>query len=353
MMIEPQDFGKTMEGQQVSLFTLQNASGMRATLTDYGATVTSLYAPDRNGDFDDVVLGFPTLEGYLSEHPFFGGTIGRYGNRIAKGRFKLDEVPYQLAANNGEHHLHGGVKGFHRVLWRAELVRKDGAAGVKFSYLSPDGEEGYPGNLSSTVTYWLTSENELIIRYHATTDKPTPVNLTHHSYFNLAGQGRGDVLAHQLEIFADYFTPVDAGLITTGELRPVTGTPMDFRQPHAMGARINSDDEQLRYGRGYDHNWVLNRRDRALILAARVYEPASGRQMEVWTSEPGLQFYSGNFLDGTSNGKEGRGYHCRHGFCLETQHFPDSPNQPQFPNTILRPGDTYASETIYRFAFKS
>lgn len=352
LKIEQSAFGKTTDGREVSLFTLQNTSGMKATLTNYGATVTSLFVPDRDGNFDDVVLGFPALDGYLKEHPFFGGIVGRYGNRIAKGRFTLDGVQYKLATNNGENHLHGGVIGFHKVVWGAAPVKQDGAVGVKLSYLSKDGEEGYPGNLSCEVTYWLTGKNELKIQYHATTDKVTPVNLTHHGYFNLAGQGKRDILDHQLEIFADRFTPVDKGLITTGELRSVENTPMDFRQPHAIGERINNDDEQLKFGLGYDHNWVLNSSNGALALAARLYEPAAGRVMEVWTTEPGLQFYSGNFLDGSLTGKDGQVYKHRYGFCLETQHFPDSPNKPDFPSTILRPGETYSTETVYRFSTK-
>jgi aldose 1-epimerase len=299
-----------------------------------------------------VVLGYPTLDGYLKPHPYFGAIVGRVGNRIAKGKFTLEGVTYKLATNDGENHLHGGIKGFDKVVWNAEPVREDSAVGVKFSYLSKDGEEGYPGNLSCAVTYWLTNNNELKIEYQATTDKATPVNLTHHSYFNLAGQGQGDILNHQLEILADRFTPVDKGLIPTGELRSVEGTPMDFRQPHTIGERINSDDEQLKFGLGYDHNWVLNKTSDSLALAARVYEPATGRVMEVRTTEPGLQFYCGNFLDGTLTGKEGRVYKHRYGFCLETQHFPDSPNQPKFPSTILRPGETYNTETVYRFSTK-
>jgi aldose 1-epimerase len=353
MKIELSTFGKTVDGQEVKQFILQNTSGMKVTLTNYGAILTSLSVPDRNGDFEDVVLGFPTLEGYLRGHPYFGAIVGRYGNRIGKGKFKLEKVEYHLAINNGENHLHGGLKGFDKVVWNGELVKQDRAVGVKFNYLSKDGEEGYPGNLSCTVTYWLTIKNELKIEYRATTDKATPVNLTHHSYFNLAGQGKGDVLNHQMEIFANWFTPVDRGLIPTGELRSVEGTPMDFRQIHAIGERINSDDEQLKFGLGYDHNWVLNRGGgSSLALAARVYEPTTGRVMEVWTTEPGLQFYSGNFLDGTLMGKEGRVYHHRFGFSLETQHFPDSPNKPDFPDTILRPGETYRTETIYRFFAK-
>ena len=352
MKIEQKSFGKTAGGQEVSLFTLQNASGIKATLTNYGAIVTSLCVPDRNGNLDDVVLGYAALDGYLKEPPYFGAIVGRYGNRIAKGRFMLDGVEYKLATNNGENHLHGGIKGFDKVVWSAEPVKQDSAVGVKFGYISVDGEEGYPGNLSCTVTYWLTSNNELKIEYHATTDKATPVNLTHHGYFNLVGQGKRDILDHQLEIFADRFTPVDKGLIPNGELRPVDGTPMDFRQPHSIGERINSDDEQLKFGLGYDHNWALNSSDGSLALAARVYEPTSGRVMEVWTTEPGLQFYSGNFLDGTLTGKDGRVYKHRYGLCLETQHFPDSPNKPNFPSTILRPGETYSTKTIYRFSAK-
>jgi aldose 1-epimerase len=352
MKIEQNAFGKTADGQEVSLFTLQNASGMKATLTNYGAIVTSLYVPDRNGNLDDVVLGYAALDGYLKEHPYFGAIVGRYGNRIAKGRFTLDGVEYKLATNNGENHLHGGIKGFDKVVWSAEPVKQDSAVGVRFGYISKSGDEGYPGNLSCTVTYWLTSDNELKIEYHATTDRATPVNLTHHGYFNLAGQGKGDILHHQLEIFADRFTPVDKGLIPSGELRPVEGTPMDFRQPHSIGERINSDDEQLKFGLGYDHNWVLNSSDGSPALAARVYEPTSGRVMEVWTTEPGLQFYSGNFLDGTLTGKDGRVYKHRYGLCLETQHFPDSPNKPNFPSTILRSGETYSTKTIYRFSAK-
>ncbi|MGH7493328.1 MAG: aldose epimerase family protein [bacterium] len=350
MKIEQSAFGKTADGREISLFTLQNTLGMKATLINYGAILTSLYTLDRNGHFDDVVLGFPSVDGYLKEHPFFGGTIGRYGNRIGKGKFKLDGVEYKLATNDGENHLHGGDKGFDKVVWSAEPARQDGAVGVKFTYLSKDGEEGYPGTLSSSVTYWLTSNNELKIEYQATTDQATPVNLTHHSYFNLAGQGKGDILNHHLEIFADRFTPVDKGLITTGELLPVEDTPMDFRQPHAVGEHIDGDDEQLKFGLGYDHNWVLNSTNGSLALAARVYEPASGRMLEVWTTEPGLQFYSGNFLDGTLTGKDGRLYRRRYGFCLEAQHFPDSPNKPGFPSTILQPGEAYNTQTIYRFA---
>ena len=352
MKIEQKAFGKTPDGREVSLFTLQNAAGMKVTLTNYGGIVTSLYAPDRSANFDDVVLGYPTLEGYLKETPYFGCIVGRYGNRIGKGKFSVDGVEYKLATNNGENHLHGGLKGFDKVVWGGEPVKQDSAVGVKLSYVSKDGEEGYPGNLNCTVTYWLTSRNELKIQYQATTDKATPVNLTHHSYFNLAGQGKGDILGQQLEIFADRFTPIDNSLIPTGELRAVAGTPMDFRQAHTIGERLNADDEQVKFGLGYDHNWVLNRRDSSLVLAARAYEPATGRVMEVWTTEPGLQFYCGNFLDGTLTGKENRVYKHRFGFCLETQHFPDSPNQPSFPSTILRPGQVYSTETIYRFMSK-
>lgn len=352
MKIEQSVFGKTTNGQEILLFTLKNSSGIKVTLTNYGAIVVSLWAPDRNGNFDDVVLGFPTIDGYLQGHPHFGAIVGRYGNRIAKGKFTLDGVEYKLATNNGENHLHGGIKGFDKVVWSAEPVQKGDAAGVKFSYLSKDGEEGYPGNLSCSVTYLLTNNNELRIEYSATTDKATPINLTHHGYFNLAGQGNGDILNHRMQIFADRFTPVEKGSIPIGELRSVAGTPMDFRQPHAIGERINEDDEQLRLGQGYDHTWALNKSNVAPALAARVFEPTTGRVMAVWTTEPGVQFYTGNFLNGTLTGKDGRVYKHRYGFCLETQHFPDSPNRPEFPSAILRPGETYRTATIYKFFAK-
>lgn len=345
-------WGTMPDGTAVDAFTLTNANGVALRAITYGGIIQSLRVPDRAGKFDDVVLGFPTLEGYLGEHPFFGAIIGRYGNRIARARFTLDGRTYKLAANDGPNHLHGGVKGFDKVLWNAEQTRGAAGPGVRFTRVSPDGEEGYPGTLSVRVTYTLTDRNELIVEYHATTDKATPVNLTQHSYFNLAGQASGDILGHELMLNADRYTPVDDTLIPTGELAPVDGTPFDFRQPHAIGARINGDHAQLKFGRGYDHNWVLNRKGDSLQLAARVAEPKTGRTLEVSTTEPGIQFYAGNFLDGKLTGKGGAVYRHRTGFCLETQHFPDSPNKPQFPSTILKPGAEYRSRTVFTFGAK-
>jgi aldose 1-epimerase len=318
----------------------------------YGAIVVSLEVPDRNGKLADITLGFDTLEEYLKGHPYFGAIVGRYGNRIGKGKFTLNGIEYQLATNNGENHLHGGIKGFDKVVWDAEPVTQKGSAGVKLSYLSKDGEEGYPGNLHCTVTYTLTDKDELKVSYHAHTDKATPVNLTHHSYFNLASQGSRDILDHILMLNADKFTPTDKGLIPTGELRPVKGTPMDFTTPTKIGERIEQDYEPLKFGGGYDHNWVLNKADGPMTLAARVYEPSSGRVMEIFTTEPGIQFYSGNFLDGSIVGKAGKVYKHRYAFCLETQHFPDSPNKANFPSVTLRPGQTYRHETTHKFYTK-
>jgi aldose 1-epimerase len=346
--VEKQPFGKTADGTPVVLYTLTNSKGVRVAITNYGGIVVSLFTPDRNGNPGDIVLGFERLEDYLKGHPYFGAIIGRYGNRIAKGRFTLDGVEYKLAQNNGENHLHGGLVGFDKKVWKArDFVDAEGQH-LELRYTSPDGEEGYPGNLDVTVTYSLNEQNQLRIDYVATTDKPTVVNLTNHSYFNLAGEG--DILGHLLRLNADYFTPVDAGLIPTGELRPVKGTPFDFTEPTPIGARIEQDDEQLRYGRGYDHNFVLRGGGGSLAEAAEVYEPKTGRVLRVLTTEPGVQFYTGNFLDGTLRGKYGRVYHRRTGFCLETQHFPDSPNKPHFPTTVLRPGQTYRSTTIYEFS---
>jgi aldose 1-epimerase len=338
------------DGTEVSLFSLANAYGMKTSITNYGGIVVTLYTPDRSGNMEDVVLGYDTLADYLKATPYFGALVGRYGNRIARGKFTIDGTGYTLAVNNGENHLHGGLKGFDKVVWEASAVRNENAVGVKMHYTSKDGEEGYPGNLACTVTYSLTNDNELIIEYSATTDKATPVNLTNHSYFNLAGQGKGNILGHSVTLNADRFTPVDAGLIPTGELRPVVGTPMDFTSAQTIGARIDSDDEQISLGGGYDHNFVLNSDDGSLALAAKVYEPASGRVLEVLTTEPGVQFYTGNFLDGSLVGKSNRVYEHRYGFCLETQHFPDSPNQQNFPDVILIPGETYSSKTVYRFS---
>lgn len=347
--IRVEAFGKTTDGKEVSLFTLKNRNGMEARITNYGGLVISLLAPDKAGKFEDIVLGYDSLAEYIKDSPYFGALIGRYGNRIQKGKFTLNGVEYTLAVNNGANALHGGLKGFDKVVWNAKPMQTLGGPRLELSYFSQDGEEGYPGNLSAKVTYALTDSNELKIDYAASTDKPTVINLTHHSYFNLAGAGKGDILGHQMFIDADRFTPVDAGLIPTGELRPVKGTPMDFSTPTAIGARINDNDEQLHLGGGYDHNWVLNASGPGMHLAARVYEPTTGRVMEVLTTEPGLQFYSGNFLNGTNVGKGGIAYRHRFGFCLETQHFPDSPNKAEFPSTVLNPGTTYTSTTIYRF----
>jgi aldose 1-epimerase len=335
----------------VESYTLTNANGLEMRVTNYGGTITSLKVPDRSGHVDDIVLGFDTIDGYLKDPPYFGALIGRYGNRIAKGQFTLDGQTYQLATNNGPNHLHGGVKGFDKVLWNA--MPADGADGVSVTLTrtSPDGEEGYPGNLQVSVRYMLTDKNELAIDYRATTDKPTPVNLTQHSYFNLAADG-GDILGHELMLNANRYTPVDDTLIPTGELAAVEGTPFDFRKATAIGARINTDNLQLKNGKGYDHNWVLNRTGTGLERAATVFEPKSGRTLEVATTEPGVQLYSGNFLDGTITGKGGRVYKLRSGLCLETQHFPDSPNHPNFPSTILKPGQTYASRTVFTFGVK-
>jgi len=348
--VEP--FGTTPDGEDVELYTLTNAHGVEVRITNYGGIVTHLLVPDRGGVLGDVVLGYDSLSGYLEGSPYFGAIVGRYGNRIARGRFLLDGVEYNLATNNGDNHLHGGSRGFDKVVWAAEPYEAEAEAGLRLSYGSDDCEEGYPGRLTVAVTYALTNENELRIEYLAETDKPTVVNLTHHSYFNLAGHDSGDILGHELELAASRFTPADSGLIPTGELQQVAGTPMDFREPLGIGARIDATDEQLHYGGGYDHNFVLDAYDGTLRFAARVYEPTSGRVMEVYTTEPGIQFYSGNFLDGSNVGKGGTPYEHRAGFCLETQHFPDSPNQPQFPSTVLRPGERYQSRTIYKFSVR-
>ena len=342
-------FGTTPDGQAVRLYTLRNTQGMTAEIMTYGAIVVSLTAPDKDGNFNDVVLGYDNLADYIKVSPYFGAIVGRYGNRIGKGKFTLDGTTYTLATNDGENHLHGGLKGFDKVVWDDEPVDRSDAVGVKLSYLSKDGEEGYPGNLRVSVTYLLTNRNELRIEYEATTDRATPVNVTHHGYFNLTGAQR-NILDHELMLNADRFTPVDAGLIPTGELRSVEGTPMDFRKRTTIGGRIDNDYEQLKFGRGYDHNWVLNKKGDALTLAAEVYEPTTRRLMTVRTTEPGIQFYAGNFLDGTITGKEGVVYKHRYGLCLETQHYPDSPNKPDFPSTTLRPGRVHKSTTIYAFS---
>jgi aldose 1-epimerase len=341
-------FGKTKDGREAHLFTLSNKSGMQVVISDFGGTIISIKVPDRNGKIGDVVLGYDTLEGYQAGTASFGATVGRYANRIAKAKFSLDGKEYVLEKNNGENHLHGN---FNKVLWDAEPAPGKAGASLKIHYLSKDGEENFPGNLSVTVVFTLTDANELKIDYSATTDKKTVLNLTNHSYFNLAESGT--ILDYQLTLKASRFTPVDAGLIPTGELRPVAGTPFDFRQATAIGARIEQDDEQLKLGRGYDHNWVLDAgMSAAPSLAAILYEPTTGRVVEAWTTEPGIQVYTGNFLDGTSQGKGGKKYERRSAVCLETQHFPDSPNHPDFPTTTLAPGKEFHSVTIYKFSAK-
>lgn len=339
-------WGTTKDGTAVEQYTLTNAAGMQAKIITYGGIVTHLLAPDRDGKLGDVVLGFDDLDGYLKGHPYFGALIGRVGNRIAKGKFTLDGKEYTLAVNNGPNALHGGLKGFDKKVWRARPA-EDGNA-LHLTYESPDGEEGYPGNLSVSVTYTLTPANELRINYTATTDKATPVNLTNHSYFNLRGPAAGDILGHELMLAADQYTPVDDTLIPTGEIKPVRGTPMDFTTPTAIGSRI---DQLKGDPGGYDHNYVL-RGGKPPALAARVYEPKSGRLMEMFTTEPGVQFYTGNFLDGSIKGKGGVVYRKHQGFCLEAQHFPDAVHHPNFPSIILRPGQTYKQTTIYKFSTK-
>ena len=343
-------FGKLADGTEVYLFTLRNARGAEAKISNYGGIVTSLKVADKNGNFDDVVLGYDNLDGYLKSTPYFGALIGRYGNRIAKGKFTLNGKEYTLAQNNGANSLHGGLKAFDKVAWTVEEAEVgEHGPELELTYTSKDGEEGFPGNLKVKASYTLTADNALKVKFSATTDQPTVVNLTHHSYFNFAGHG--DVLGHVVTINADKFIPVDDTLIPTGELRPVSGTPFDFTKPIAIGARINDDDAQLKLGKGYDHTWVLNKPAAGkLTLAATVSEPSSGRVMEVWTTEPGTQFYTGNFLDGTITGKGGWTYQVRNGFCFEPQHFPDSPNHPAFPTTVLNPGQTYKNTIIYKFS---
>jgi aldose 1-epimerase len=343
MNIKKQTYGKTEDGKNVDLYTLTNAHGLKAEIINYGGIVTSLQVPDRDGKFADIVSSCDNLEDYAKKSPYFGALIGRYGNRIAKGKFTLDGVEYKLATNNGPNHLHGGIKGFDKVVWNAEPMETKEGPALKLTYLSRDGEEGYPGNLSCTVIYTLTDSNELKISYEAKTDKDTVVNLTHHSYFNLAGFNSGDILGHEMQILADNFTPVDDTLIPTGEIKSVKGTPMDFTKPMTIGSRIKDVPG------GYDHNYVLNNSKGKLALAATVYEPKTGRVMEVFTTEPGMQFYSGNFLDGTIKGK-GAVYNKHAGFCLEAQHFPDSPNEPNFPSTVLKPDQTYTQLTVYKFS---
>jgi aldose 1-epimerase len=347
--IRMETFGSLPDGQSATLFTVTNANGIEMRVTNYGGIITHLFVPDRAGNLDDVALGYDHLDGYLEASPYFGSIVGRYGNRIANARFTLDGEEYVLARNNGPNHLHGGLKAFDKVLWNAEPFRNGEGKGVIFTYTSPDGEEGYPGTLEVRVTYTLTDDDQLIFDYQAETDRATPVNLTQHSYFNLGRPG-SEILDHVVTINADRFTAVGPTLIPTGELRPVDGTPLDFRGPTPIGARIEQEDQQLGYGRGYDHNFVLNGEAGEMKLAARVYHPSTGRMMEVYTEEPGMQFYTGNFLDGSITGKGGVVYERRTGFAMETQHFPDSPNQAAFPSTILRPGEQYRTRTIYAFS---
>lgn len=345
MSIEKQVFGKTPDGESVDLYTLTNSNGLKTQITTYGGIVTTLHVPDRDGNLGDIVLGYDTLDEYIKDNPYFGALIGRCGNRIGKGKFTLNGVQYTLATNNGPNHLHGGIKGFDKVVWDAEQMETNEGPALKLTYLSRDGEEGYPGNLDCTVIYTLTNNDELKVSYEAETDKDTVVNLTHHSYFNLASHDSDDILGHELMLNADNYTAVDEDLIPTGEIKSVKGTPMDFTKPTAIGARI----DQVKGG--YDHNFVLNSSDGSLALAASVYEPKTGRVMEISTTEPGIQFYSGNFLDGSLKGK-GAVYNKHNAFCLETQHFPDSPNKPDFPSVVLKPGEKYTHLTVHKFAVR-
>ena len=346
------DFGKTKDGTAVDLYTLTNNNGIEVGVITYGARVTKIRTPDRKGNFDDIVLGFDDLEGYLGTNPYFGAVVGRYGNRIAKGRFTLDGHDYKLPVNNGPNSLHGGLKGFDKVVWTARDVSTPAAPAVELTYVSKDGEEGYPGNLTVKVTYQLNNDNEVQLDYSAVTDKTTVTNITNHTYFNLSGAGNGDILKHQLRLNASRFTPVDAGLIPTGELKGVMNTPFDFTEPAVIGLRIDDPkDEQIQFGKGYDHNWVLDQSKAGeLFAAAELIDPASGRFLRLSTTQPGVQYYTGNFLDGTIKGKGGKIYGKRAALCLETQHFPDSPNHPDFPSTTLKPGQTMTSRTVWRFS---
>ncbi len=344
-------FGRLPDGREVYQYTMINKSGATMKVVEYGAVITSLSIPDRNGKFEDVVTGYDSLQGYMDGSSYFGAIVGRYGNRIGKGKFSLEGKPYQLTVNDGENHLHGGKVGFNKVLWTARTVQDSAGPSLELTYISPDGEEGYPGKVTLSVTYTLTDKNELRIAYNGTTDKTTILNPTHHSYFNLSGSFNNTILDHLLTIEADSITPVDKGLITTGKYLDVTKTPMDFRTPASIGARINDQFEQLTFGKGYDHNWVIKNYNGKVRKAAEVYEQKSGRLMTVYTDQPGLQFYSGNFLDGTAKGK-GVSYQLRTGLCLEAQCYPDSPNKPEFPSAILKPGEVYHQTTIYQFSTK-
>jgi len=347
MSIKTESFGQTPDGQEVSLVTMTNPNGLRAKVTNYGGILVSTEVPDRDGKLGDVVLGYDNLDDYVKRGAFFGATVGRYANRIGGAKFVLEGVEYKLAANNGPNHLHGGKKGFDKVVWKIVDAKTDGDEAIlKMKYLSKDGEEGYPGNLDCTVTYTLTADDELKFSYEATTDKTTVLNLTNHAYWNLAGQGSGDILGHELMLTADKYTPVDEGLIPTGEIKSVKDTLMDFTKPMTIGSRIE------KVAGGYDHNYVLNSGGGKPALCARVSEPRSGRVMEIYSTEPGIQFYTGNFLDGSITGKAGKVYNKHYAFCLETQHFPDSPNKPEFPSVVLKPGEKYETQTVHKFYTK-
>jgi aldose 1-epimerase len=352
--MEKRPFGQLADGQAIELYTLTNAHGMQVAITNYGATVVELKVPGRQGKLDDVALGYDNVDGYVAGKAYFGVTVGRYGNRIGHAKFALNGTTYQLAKNDGDNTLHGGKIGFNKKVWQAREVPSKQGQALELSYVSPDGEEGYPGTLRATVTFTLPRDRDaLVIDYHATADKDTVVNLTNHTYFNLSGEGHGDILKHQVELEASHFTPVDETLIPTGEIRATKGTPLDFTKPFEIGARIGDNDTQMKFGKGYDHNWVLDQGGKgSLVEAAVVFDPQSGRELKVYTTEPGIQFYSGNFLDGSEHGKGGKAYGYRNGFCLETQHFPDSPNKPAFPSTELKPGKEYRSTTEYRFSVR-
>ena len=352
LKIDKIQFGETMDGTGVDQFILSNNNGMEVRIITYGGIITSWTAPDKNGNYKDIVLGYNTLAEYEAETPYFGALIGRYGNRIAKGKFSLDNQEYTLAVNNGVNHLHGGLKGFDKVVWNAKTIISDSTVSLELSYLSKDMEEGYPGNLETKVTYTLNNEDELSVSYEATTDKPTIVNLTQHSYFNLTADFNKDILGHELVINADFFLPIDKTLIPTGEFRDVTGTPFDFKTSKTIGTHIDNENIQIKNGLGYDHCWVLNDQDNGVRFVASAYEPISGRLLEVFSDEPGIQFYSGNFLDGTLPSKNKGMYQHRTGFCLETQHYPNSPNQENFTSVILKPGEKYKSKTVFRLGIK-
>lgn len=344
-----ESYGNAPDGTPVKLFTLTNKHGISVQITNYGGIITTLNVPDRNGNFEDIVLGYYTLEEYLERSPHFGCLVGRYGNRIADGKFTLDGVEYKLYINNGPNSLHGGREGFDKKVWTPETIVNENAAGLKLTYLSPDGEENYPGNLNVEATYTLNDDNELILTFQATTDKKTVLNLTHHSYFNLKGHGNGDILDHLMQFNAQQIVPIDSTSIPLGPMMNVEGSPFDFLEEKTIGRDINDDHDQIRNGGGYDHSFVVDGYDGTLKLACRVTEPETGRIMEVWTTEPAVQFYTGNFLDGSITGKDGKLYHKRYGFCLEAQHYPDSPNHPEYPTTELNPGETYEQTTIYKF----